>query len=86
MHPGPRLVRFDPAMFADAEEIPCMHFLLNDKNELMHDNQLVMIARLVKARNIQFVASHFGGQAAEGTSGRRQYRTTAFADGQIVPD
>ena len=25
--------------FADEENIPCMHFLLNDKKELMHDNQ-----------------------------------------------
>ncbi|MCX6953081.1 MAG: DUF2326 domain-containing protein [Verrucomicrobia bacterium] len=44
-------------LFADDEGIPCMHFLLNDKKELMHDNQLLMIARLVEARNIQFVAS-----------------------------
>jgi uncharacterized protein YydD (DUF2326 family) len=44
-------------LFADAEEIPCMHFLLNDKKELMHDNQLVMIAKLVNAKGIQFVAS-----------------------------
>lgn len=44
-------------LFADDEGIPCMHFLLNDKKELMHDNQLLMIARLVKTRNIQFVAS-----------------------------
>ena len=44
-------------LFADAEEIPCMHFLLNDKKELMHDNQLVMIAKLVNEKGIQFVAS-----------------------------
>ena len=37
--------------------IPCFRFLLNDKKELMHDNQLLMIARLVQARGIQFVAS-----------------------------
>jgi hypothetical protein len=44
--------------FADEENIPCMHFVLNDKKELMHDNQLVRIARLVNQRdNIQFVAS-----------------------------
>lgn len=45
------------ALFADDEEIPCMHFLLNDKKELMHDNQLVKIAQLVKTKRIQFVAS-----------------------------
>jgi len=43
--------------FADEENIPCMHFLLNDKKELMHDNQLVKIADLVNRNNIQFVAS-----------------------------
>jgi hypothetical protein len=31
--------------------------LLNDKKELMHDNQLVNIAKLVNAKGIQFVAS-----------------------------
>jgi len=43
--------------FADEENIPCMHFLLNDKKELMHDNQLVKIAELVNQNKIQFVAS-----------------------------
>ncbi|ACB77635.1 DUF2326 domain-containing protein [Opitutus terrae] len=44
-------------LFADDEGIPVFHFLLNDKKELMHDNQLVKIAHLVNARGIQFVAS-----------------------------
>ncbi len=44
-------------LFADKENIPCMHFLLNDKKELMHDNQLVKIADLVNKNGIQFVAS-----------------------------
>jgi uncharacterized protein YydD (DUF2326 family) len=44
-------------MFADEEKIPCLHFLLNDKKELMHDNQLVKISELVNKSNIQFVAS-----------------------------
>ncbi len=44
-------------LFADSEGIPCMHFLLTDKKELMHDNQLVKIAKLVNAKGIQFVAS-----------------------------
>jgi uncharacterized protein YydD (DUF2326 family) len=43
--------------FADEENIPCMHFILNDKKELMHDNQLVKIADLVNTNDIQFVAS-----------------------------
>lgn len=44
-------------LFADHEGIPCMHFLLNDKKELMHDNQLVKIATYVNGKGIQFVAS-----------------------------
>lgn len=44
-------------LFADEENIPCMHFLLNDKKELMHDNQLLKIAQLVNEKGIQFVAS-----------------------------
>ena len=44
-------------LFADEENIPCMHFLLNDKKELMHGNQLLMIANLANKRGIQFVAS-----------------------------
>lgn len=44
-------------LFADEENIPCLHFLLNDKKELMHDNQLLKIAQLVNDKGIQFVAS-----------------------------
>ena len=45
-------------MFADEEGIPCLHFVLNDKKELMHDNQLVRIGNLVNEnQNIQYVAS-----------------------------
>lgn len=43
--------------FADEEGIPSFHFLLNDKKELMHNNQLVKIAELVNQNKIQFVAS-----------------------------
>ena len=44
-------------IFADENNIPCLHFLLNDKKELMHDNQLIKIAEIVNKYNIQFVAS-----------------------------
>ena len=37
-------------LFADEEDIPCMHFLLNDKKELMHGNQLVKISNLVNLK------------------------------------
>lgn len=44
-------------LFADEEKIACLHFLLNDKKELMHDNQLLKIADVVNRNGIQFVAS-----------------------------
>lgn len=44
-------------LYADEEDISCLHFLLNDKKELMHDNQLLKIAQLVNRKDIQFVAS-----------------------------
>jgi uncharacterized protein YydD (DUF2326 family) len=46
-------------LFADEATIPCYHFLLYDKKELMHDNQLARIGNLVerKSDHIQFVAS-----------------------------
>ena len=43
--------------FADSEKIPCVHFLLNDKKELVHDNQLVNVMDYVSDKNVQFVAS-----------------------------
>lgn len=50
---------FDVAyiMFAEEENIPSLHFILNDKKELMDDKQLVKIAEFVNNSNIQFVAS-----------------------------
>ena len=44
-------------LFADKENIPCLHFLLNDKKELMHDNQLIKVAQYVQEKNIQLVIS-----------------------------
>lgn len=44
-------------IFADQEDIPCLHFILNDKKELMHDHQLITLADIVNRENIQFVAS-----------------------------
>ena len=51
---------FDMAyiMFADDEQIPCLHFILNDKRELVHDNQLLQIGALASEHiEIQYVAS-----------------------------
>ena len=45
-------------LFADEEQIPCLHFILNDKRELMHGNQLVQAAHLADEQgNVQYVAS-----------------------------
>ena len=44
-------------LFADSENISCLHFLLNDKKELMHDNQLIKIADYLQSQNIQLVIS-----------------------------
>lgn len=34
-----------------------LHFLLNDKKELMHDNQLIKVAEFLQNKNIQLVIS-----------------------------
>lgn len=44
-------------LFAEDEHIPYLHFLLNDKKELMHDNQLVKVADFVQNKRIQLVIS-----------------------------
>lgn len=44
-------------MFADEEGISCLHFLLNDKKELMHDNQLLKVADFIMGKDIQLVVS-----------------------------
>lgn len=44
--------------FADSKQIPVLHFLLNDKEELLHDNQLAKIAKIVEEqKNVQYVSS-----------------------------
>ena len=44
-------------LFADEEHIQCLHFLLNDKKELMHDNQLIKVAEFIQNKNIQLIVS-----------------------------
>lgn len=44
-------------VFADQEGIPCLHFILNDKKELVHGNQLNKFAEAVDKYNVQFVCS-----------------------------
>lgn len=53
------IVCFDLAYvtFADEEKIPCLHFILNDKKELLHGNQLMSIAEQAEEQgNVQYVA------------------------------
>lgn len=49
--------------FADTEKIPCLHFILNDKKELMDGNQMVDIARQTERQNnVQFIMSSLRGK------------------------
>lgn len=44
--------------FADNNKIPCLHFVLNDKNELLHNNQLLQINEFLRKDNDeQFIVS-----------------------------
>lgn len=43
--------------FADARDIPCFHFFLNDRKELLHDNQLTTCADYIKDKNMQAIVS-----------------------------
>lgn len=51
------VICFDIAyiLFSDSQKRPCMHFLLNDKKELMHNNPLSKIAEFVADKDIQLV-------------------------------
>lgn len=53
------IVCFDFAyiLFARQENMDYLNFLLSDKKELMHDNQLINIAHFVNRHDIQFVMS-----------------------------
>lgn len=53
-------------LFADEEGIPTLHFLLNDKKELMHDNQLLKVAEFVRDSEIQLVISILKDKLPEG--------------------
>lgn len=53
-------------LFADEEEMSALHFLLNDKKELMHDNQLIKVEEFVTNNNIQLVVSMLRDKLPEG--------------------
>jgi len=44
-------------LYADEEDIPVLHFILNDKKELMHGNQLTKVADFIEDKDIQLIFS-----------------------------
>lgn len=52
-----QIAAFDIAYieFCDDNDIPCLHFILHDQIENIHDNQLTLIRDVVSDTNIQFV-------------------------------
>lgn len=53
--------------FADEKKIPCLHFILNDKEELLHNNQLSLIAQIVEEqKNVQYISSILRKKLPEG--------------------
>lgn len=52
-----QIAAFDIAyiQFCDDYDIPCLHFILHDQVENIHDNQLTLIAEIVNESNIQFI-------------------------------
>lgn len=44
-------------IFANVEQIPCLHFLLNDRKELVDHNQLLQMAKLAQENNTQLILS-----------------------------
>lgn len=60
-------------VFAKEHDIPCLEFLLTDKKELMSDNQLLGIAKIVEKEGIQFVASILKDKLPEGLKASKYY-------------
>lgn len=70
-------------MFADAEGIPCLHFLLNDKKELMHDNQLLKVVEYIKDKNMQLVISILKDKLPEKLKDERYYVVNLSQDEKL---
>ncbi len=53
-----QIAAFDFAyiQFCDENDIPCLHFLLHDQIENIHDNQLTLISEVANETNSQFIA------------------------------
>lgn len=70
-------------MFADSQGIPCLHFLLNDKKELMHDNQLLKVSDYIKDKNIQLVISILKDKLPEKLKDERYYVVNLSQDEKL---
>ncbi|WP_192800151.1 DUF2326 domain-containing protein [Priestia endophytica] len=44
-------------LYAESQGIPVLNFVLNDKKELMHVNQLIKVSEFIKDKNIQLIFS-----------------------------
>lgn len=79
------ILSFDIAyiMFADSEKIPCLHFLLNDKKELMHDNQLVKVTDYIKNKNIQLIISILKDKLPEKLRDKKYYVVNLSQDDKL---
>lgn len=53
-------------MFADDQGIDCLHFILNDRKELMHGNQLLSISELASRCGCQLVVAILRDKLPEG--------------------
>ena len=62
------MLSFDIAyvMFADDQGVGCLHFLLNDRKELMHGNQLLSVSELVRRYGCQLVVAILQDKLPEG--------------------
>lgn len=70
-------------MFADFEGIPCLHFLLNDKKELMHDNQLLKVSDYIKDKNMQLVISILKDKLPQKLKNERYYVVNLSQDEKL---
>lgn len=52
-----QIAAFDFAyiQFCEENDIPCLHFILHDQNETIHDNQLNLLAELADEINCQYI-------------------------------
>ncbi|GAA4458083.1 DUF2326 domain-containing protein [Rurimicrobium arvi] len=52
-----QIAAFDLAyiQYCDANDIPCLHFLMQDQTENIHDNQITTLAALTETMHVQYI-------------------------------